>query len=77
MQARPFHRAIAMAHAISLIFQAFPLNQAARAAALAGLGAYESHGKGGKRAHRIGKVAGAKRAALKARNVKRNRRAHL
>lgn len=37
---------------------------------------YESHGKGGKRAHRPTGIAGVKRQALKARNVTRNRRAH-
>lgn len=44
--------------------------------ALRGMGSYESHGKGGKRAHRTTGIAGVKRAALKARNRQRNRRAH-
>lgn len=37
---------------------------------------YESRGKGGKRAHRPTGIAGVRRAACKARNVKANRRAH-
>jgi hypothetical protein len=37
---------------------------------------YESRGKGGKRAHRPTGIAGVQRAARKAQNVARNRRAH-
>lgn len=72
-----FHRANAMMAAISGILAATVGNFAAQKAQLAALGSYESRGKGGKAPHRKGNgSARVKRAACKARNVARNRRAH-
>lgn len=71
---RPFERAQAVAAAVA--FALSLTDTAARQAALADTPAYKSRGKGGKRPHRHVGTAAAKRAAVKARNVKRNRRAH-
>ena len=45
-------------------------------AALAAKGGYQSHGKGGKSARRPTGIAKVRRAALKARNVRKNRANH-
>lgn len=68
----PFARSLEMMSVIAAICIKFLL----RDIALRGVNAYESHGKGGKRAHRPTGIAGVRRAALKARNRQRNRRAH-
>lgn len=67
-----FKRAIAMAQAISAAMSLHPLE---RQIALDGIGQYKSRGKGGKQPHRATGIAGVKRAAKKARNVKRSRAA--
>jgi hypothetical protein len=70
--AHPFHRAATM---MALIAAA--MRSAAPQAALAAIGPYKSRGKGGKRAHCAHTGAACtKRAAIKKRNVQRNRRAH-
>ncbi len=71
----PFARARAMMAAVVAIRAQFQLG-VLRDIALSGMAAYESRGKGGKRAHRPTGIAGVRRAALKARNRQRNRRAH-
>ena len=72
-----FHRASAMMAAISGILAATAGNFAERKAQLSALGPYVSHGKGGKTPHRKGNgSARGRRAAVKASNVRRNRRAH-
>lgn len=76
---KPFARAnalvAAMAAAITSI-AALNTDYDAVKRAKAAAGGYESRGKGGKRAHRPTGIAGVRRAACKARNVKANRRAH-
>lgn len=69
----PFARARALMAAIQLIAgMALPQQHAA----LAALPAYESRGKGGKRPRRSVGTKAFQRAASKARNVQRNRKAH-
>lgn len=69
----PFARARAMMSALAAIASlAFTQQQAA----LAALGPYVSRGKGGKRPHRSVGTKACQRAACKARNVQRNRKAH-
>ena len=70
-----FSRAKSMMSAIAAVLAA-GFNTAEQRAKLVALGQYESHGKGGKHPHRSVGTAAHKRAALKARNVARNRRAH-
>ena len=71
----PFARARAMMAAIAAIYAQFQ-GGVLRDIALRGVAPYESHGKGGKRAHRPTGIAGVRRAALKSLNRQRNRRAH-
>lgn len=70
---QPFARAMAFMAALAAI-NSMPL--AIQQAKLAELGTYESRGKGGKSPSRHVGTKRARRAALKARNVRRNRRAH-
>ena len=73
---RPFARA---AQLFSLVQAAVALHGAGTVelqVALSGLPAYRSRGKGKGRRHDQGGTRAAQRAALKARNVIRNRRAH-
>lgn len=77
---RPFARARSLMSVLAAAITAYSSNGTAAARAdldLARLnaGSYESRGKGGKRAHRPTGIAGVRRAACKARNVKANRRA--
>lgn len=73
MQVNPFRRAHEFFSALAAIAM---LSAGEQQAKLLALGAYESHGKGGKQPHRrVGTKAHA-RAALKARNQRRNRAAH-
>lgn len=69
----PFSRSLAMMTALAAAMAMAPMQQQM---ALAAIGNYESRGKGGKRPHRHVGVAASRRAALKARNVRRNRAAH-
>lgn len=69
----PFSRSLALFHAIAAAMQ-LPLG--ARDLALAQIPAYVSRGKGGKRPHRSVGTKAYQRAACKARNVQRNRKAH-
>lgn len=76
MNGSPFARARMLAAAIAAVFSTMPPGTQ-RHAALAALPVYESHGKGGKRPHRVGNgAARVKRAALKRRNIIVNRRNH-
>lgn len=73
---RAFHRASLMMAAIAAVMAqtaGSPLLQQQR---LAELGPYESRGKGGKRAYRASGISAARRAAMKARNRRRNKLAH-
>lgn len=72
-----FHRANAMMALITAAMQINAGDTAAQQVAMAGMPQYKSRGKGGKAPHRKGNgSAGVRRAALKASNVRRNRRAH-
>lgn len=73
---RPFALATALAALFAAAHAEFPAGSVALQQALAVLPPYESRGKGGKRAHRKTGIAAQRRAARKARNVRRNRRAH-
>lgn len=65
---KPFARAIAMMAAIAAAMG----NQAG----LLGIGQYKSRGKGGKRAHTASGTRRNQRAAVKTKNIQRNRLAH-
>lgn len=69
---KPFARAIALMAAFAAAITSGVGVDAARAAAAG----YTSNGHSGKRAHGPTGIAGVRRASLKARNVKANRRAH-
>jgi PAB1-binding protein PBP1 len=69
----PFARARAMMAAITAVMAAFPIPGGTQAAALNGLGPYESRGKGGKRPHRRVGTKINQRAALKRRNRARSK----
>lgn len=68
-----FRRATAMMTLVAAAMAA-PFGQ--RQAQLAAIGPYKSRGKGGKRPRHMTGISAMKRAAKKARNVARNRRAH-
>lgn len=74
-RASPFARARSMFAAIAAVMAAFPVPGGTQAAALNGLGPYESRGKGGKRPRRSVGTKAHQRAALKARNRQRSRHA--
>lgn len=75
-RSQPFARAIAMASMIAAAMAANPWPGLAQQAALSKIGDYESRGKGGKEPHRRGNGSiKVKRAARKARNVRRHRAA--
>lgn len=65
-QSGAFHRALAMVAAVASLMQRAAGNFAMQQSGLKELGPYKSRGKGGAVPHQ--------RAALKARNVRRNRR---
>ena len=77
MRGLPFMRLMAAAAALMSASAAMP-NPMTRAQAVTELGGLRSRGKGGKHAVRAGRDGSTKvkRAALKRRNVARNRRAH-
>ena len=68
----PFRAATMMAMALASIAQMFAPGTSGFTAAIAGM-KYEGRGKGRARYHDGGGTAAAKRAAVKARNVKRHR----
>jgi hypothetical protein len=69
----PFGRSIGLA---SLIAAALSMGADLGRAALASIPEYRSHGKGKTRSHSAKCYRTGQRAALKARNVLRNRKAH-
>lgn len=73
----PFARAIAMMAAIASVMSNFANDTVGRQVAMAGMPQYRSRGKGEGRSNRVPRGAGmaAKRASIKARNVKRHRAA--
>jgi hypothetical protein len=75
----PFARAIQLMALVHACYQAHPIPGIAQQQALAALPAYESRGKGGRKSRGAAAPHGAgmaaKRAALKARNVRRHRAA--
>lgn len=74
--AAPFARALAMMSLVAAAMSAHAGNYGAQQAALGAIGPYKSRGKGGKRPHTKGNgSAKVRRAAVKARNVRRDRRA--
>lgn len=65
-----------MAAAVAAIVLKHAADFSAQRLAFDALGPYRSRGHGGKRAHRPTGICAARRAARKARNVQRNRKAH-
>ena len=69
----PFRAAMMMAASLAAIQREFAGNFAMLQAGISSLGPYEGRGKGRTARHDGGGTARAKRAALKARNVKRHK----
>jgi hypothetical protein len=70
-----FGRARAMLASIAAILASTSGNISLQRMQLNALGPYESRGKGGKRAHKVGRNRIVQRAALKVRNVQHHRKA--